>query len=76
MSLKIYFDDTMSRNILDIFSLTDYDNPFDPFQRALPAARTNPPQNNQFLDSIALTQFQIIFIIIRNSIDWSENENV
>ena len=58
----------MSHNILDVFSLTDYDNASelnassyfflpDPFQRALPTARTNPPQNNQFLDSIALTQF-------------------
>ena len=58
----------MSHNILDVFSLTDYDNASelnassyfflpDPFQRALPTARTNPPQNNQFLDSIALTRF-------------------
>ena len=52
----------------NIFSLTDYGNSSeldassqfflpDPFQRALPATRTNPPQNNQFLNSIALTQF-------------------
>src|SRR5689334_10750235 len=52
----------------NIFSLTDYDNSPeldassylflpDPFQQALPAIRTSPPQNNQFLNSIALTQF-------------------
>jgi len=59
---------TSSSLCLTIFSHTDYDNSSeldvsshfflpDPFQRALPATRTNSPQNNQFLNSIALTQF-------------------
>ena len=45
----------------NIFSLADYENLSfflpDPFQRTLPVTRTNPPRNNQFLNSIALTQF-------------------
>jgi len=52
----------------NIFSLTDHDNTSDlnassytflpdAFQQTLPPARTNHPQNNQFLNSVALTQF-------------------
>jgi hypothetical protein len=61
----------MSHNILNIYSFTDYEeiDTFsnlnapsytflpDAFQQTLPPARTNHPQNNQFLNSVALTQF-------------------
>jgi len=65
----------MSHNILDIYSFADYeefDSPSsnlnalsytflpDPFRQTLPPARINPPQNNQFLNSVALTQFSAL----------------
>jgi len=61
----------MSHNILNIYSFADYEeiDTFsnlnapsytflpDAFQQTLPPTRKNHPQNNQFLNSVALTQF-------------------
>ena len=61
----------MSHNILNIYSFADYEeiDTFsnlnapsytflpDAFQQTLPPTCTNYPQNNQFLNSVALTQF-------------------
>jgi len=72
----------MFHDILDVFSLADYEDVFnassassipsynilpDPFQQLLPSTRTTPPQNTQSLNYVSLTQFSNLQLFLTNN---------